>query len=91
MSIEPEVVIPDLTYANATARTADTTTHVSDGMIAFQEDTEEYWYAEVEGTSIIWHDAGNTKTVEGVIKLISSTMPVKPISTAEIQAMFASS
>ncbi len=91
LSAESEVVIPDLTYADAAARTADTTTNVSDGMVVFQEDTEEYWYAEVEGTNIIWHDVGNTKTVEGVIKLISSTMPVKPISTAEIQAMFASS
>lgn len=91
MSAKPEVVIPDLIYADAAARTADTTAHVSDGMITFQEDTEEYWYAEVEGAIIIWHDAGNTKTVEGAIKLISSTMPIKPISPAEIQAMFASS
>ena len=91
MSVEPEVVVPDLTYADATARTADTTTNVSDGMVAFQEDTEEYWYAEVDNTSIIWHDIGNTKTVEGAIKLIGSIIPVKPISTAEIQAMFASS
>lgn len=91
MSAEPDVVIPDLTYADATARTADTTTNVSDGDIAFQEDTEEYWYAEVNNTSITWHDIGNTKTVEGAIKLIGSLMPIKPISTAEIQAMFASS
>lgn len=91
MSAEPEVVVPDLTYADATARTADTTTNVSDGMVAFQEDTEEYWYAEVDDSSIIWHDIGNTKTVEGAIKLIGSIIPVKPISTAEIQAMFASS
>ena len=91
MSVEPEVVVPDLTYADATARTADTTTNVSDDMVAFQEDTEEYWYAEVNNSSIIWHDIGNTKTVEGVIKLIGSIIPIKPISTAEIQAMFASS
>lgn len=91
MSAEPEVVIPDLTYADATARTADTTTNVSDGMVAFQEDTEEYWYAEVENSSIIWHNIGNTKTVEGAIKLVGSLIPIKPISTAEIQAMFASS
>lgn len=89
MSAEPEVVIPDLTYADATARTADTTTNVSDGMIAFQEDTEEYYYAEVEGSSIVWRDIGNTKTVEGAIKLVGSLIPIKPISTAEIQAMFA--
>lgn len=89
MSAEPEIVLPDLTYADATARTADTTTNVSDGMVAFQEDTEEYWYAEVNNSSIIWHDIGNTKTVEGVIKLIGSIIPIKPISTAEIQAMFA--
>lgn len=90
MSAEPEVVIADLTYADATARTADTTTNVSDGDIAFQEDTEEYYYAEVENSSIIWHDIGNTKTVEGAIKLIGSIIPIKPISTTEIQAMFAS-
>lgn len=89
MSAEPEVVIADLTYADATARTADTTTNVSDGMIAFQEDTEEYYYAEVENSNIVWHDIGNTKTVEGAIKLIGSIIPIKPISTAEIQAMFA--
>lgn len=89
MSAEPEIVLPDLTYADATARTADTTTNVSDGMVAFQEDTEEYWYAEVNNSSILWHDIGNTKTVEGVIKLIGSIIPIKPISTAEIQAMFA--
>lgn len=89
MSEEPEVVLADLTYADVTARTADTTTNVSDGMIAFQEDTEEYYYAEVENSSIIWHDIGNTKTVEGAIKLIGSIIPIKPISTAEIQAMFA--
>lgn len=89
LSTEPEIVVPDLTYADATARTADTTTNVSDGNIAFQEDTEEYYYAEVSGTTIIWHDIGNTKTVEGVIKLIGSIIPIKPISTAEIQAMFA--
>ena len=89
MSAEPEVVVPDLTYADAAARIADTTTNVSNEMVAFQEDTEEYYYAEVSGTTIIWHDIGNTKTVEGVIKLISSIIPVKPISTTEIQAMFA--
>ena len=89
MSAEPEVVIPDLTYADATARTTDTTTNVSDGMVAFQEDTEEFWYAEVENSSIIWHNIGNTKTVEGAIKLVGSLIPIKPISTAEIQAMFA--
>ncbi|MBR6135057.1 MAG: hypothetical protein IKQ22_01030 [Clostridia bacterium] len=91
MSAEPEIVIADLTYADATARTADTTTNVSDGDIAYQEDTEEYYYAEVSGTTIIWHDIGNTKTVEGAIKLIGSIVPIKPISTTEIQAMFASS
>lgn len=89
MSAEPEIVIADLTYADATARTVDTTTNVSDGMIAFQEDTEEYYYAEVSGTTIVWHDIGNTKTVEGAIKLIGSIVPIKPISTTEIQAMFA--
>lgn len=89
MSAEPDIIIPDLTYANAAARTADTTTNVSDGMVAFQEDTEEYWYAEVNSSSITWHDIGNTKTVEGAIKLIGSVMPIKPISAAEIQAMFA--
>lgn len=89
MSAEPDIIIPDLTYANTAARTADTTTNVSDGMIAFQEDTEEYWYAEVENSSITWHDIGNTKTVEGAIKLIGSVIPIKPVSTAEIQAMFA--
>lgn len=89
MSAEPDIVVPDLTYADATARAADTTTNVSDGMIAFQEDTEEYYYAEVSGTTIVWHDIGNTKTVEGAIKLIGSIIPIKPISTAEIQAMFA--
>lgn len=88
MSEEPEVVLADLTYADATARAADTTTNVSDGMIAFQEDTEEYYYAEVENSNIIWHDIGNTRTVEGAIKLIGSIIPIKPISTAEIQAMF---
>ena len=89
MSAEPEVVLADLTYADATAREADTTTNVSDGDVAFQEDTEEYYYAEVESSSIIWHDIGNTKTIEGAIKLIGSLMPIKPISTSEIQAMFA--
>jgi hypothetical protein len=89
ISAEPEIVVPDLTYADATARTADTTTNVSDGDIAYQEDTEEYYYAEVFNTTIIWHDIGNTKTVEGAIKLIGSIIPIKPISTAEIQAMFA--
>ena len=89
MSAEPNVVVPDLTYADAAARTADTTSNVSNGDIAYQEDTEEYYYAEVSGTTIVWHDIGNTKTVEGAIKLISSVIPIKPISTAEIQAMFA--
>ena len=90
MSAEPDVVLADLTYADVAARTADTTTNVSDGDIAYQEDTEEYYYAEVKNSSIIWHDIGNTKTVEGAIKLIGSLMPIKPISTSEIQAMFAS-
>ena len=89
MSTEPEVVLADLTYATQAAREADTTTNVSDGDIAFQEDTKEYYYAEVTGSSIIWHDIGNTRTVEGAIKLIGSIIPIKPISTAEIQAMFA--
>ena len=89
MSTEPEVVLADLTYATQAAREADTTTNVSDGDIAFQEDTREYYYAEVTGSSIIWHDIGNTRTVEGAIKLIGSIIPIKPISTAEIQAMFA--
>ena len=89
LSAEPDVVIPDLIYATAAARTVDTTTNVSDGMIAFQEDTEEYYYAEVLGSTITWHDIGNTKNVEGAIKLIGSLIPIKPISTAEIQAMFA--
>lgn len=90
MTDEPDVVLADLTYADAATRTADTTTNVSDGDIAYQEDTEEYYYAEVENSSIIWHDIGNTKTVEGAIKLIGNLMPIKPISTSEIQAMFAS-
>lgn len=89
MSSEPEVVLADLTYATQAAREADTTANVSDGDIAFQEDTKEYYYAEVTGSSIIWHDIGNTRTVEGAIKLIGSIIPIKPISTAEIQAMFA--
>lgn len=89
MSAEPDIVLADLTYADATARTADTTANVSDGDIAYQEDTEEYYYAEVENSSIVWHDIGNTKTVEGAIKLIGNLMPIKPISTSEIQAMFA--
>ena len=89
MSAEPEVVLADLTYATQAAREADTTANVSDGDIAFQEDTKEYYYAEVTGSSIIWHDIGNTRTVEGAIKLIGSIIPIKPISTAEIQAMFA--
>lgn len=89
MSAEPEVVLADLTYATQVAREADTTANVSDGDIAFQEDTKEYYYAEVTGSSIIWHDIGNTRTVEGAIKLIGSIIPIKPISTAEIQAMFA--
>lgn len=89
MSSEPEVVLADLTYATQATREADTTANVSDGDIAFQEDTKEYYYAEVTGSSIIWHDIGNTRTVEGAIKLIGSIIPIKPISTAEIQAMFA--
>ena len=89
MSAEPEVVLADLTYATQAAREADTTANVSDGDIAFQEDTREYYYAEVTDSSIIWHDIGNTRTVEGAIKLIGSIIPIKPISTAEIQAMFA--
>lgn len=89
MSTEPDIIVADLTYADAAARTADTATNVSDGDIAFQEDTEEYYYAEVDNSSIIWHDIGNTKTVEGAIKLIGSIIPIKPISTTEIQAMFA--
>ena len=89
MSAEPEIVLADLTYATQAAREADTTTNVSDGDIAFQEDTKEYYYAEVTGSNIIWYDIGNTRTVEGAIKLIGSIIPIKPISTAEIQAMFA--
>ena len=89
MSAEPEIVLADLTYATQAAREADTTTNVSDGDIAFQEDTKEYYYAEVTVLGIIWHDIGNTRTVEGAIKLIGSIIPIKPISTAEIQAMFA--
>ena len=89
MSAEPEILLADLTYATQAAREADTTANVSDGDIAFQEDTREYYYAEVTGSSIIWHDIGNTRTVEGAIKLIGSIIPIKPISTAEIQAMFA--
>lgn len=89
MSAEPEIVLADLTYATQAAREADTTANVSDGSIAFQEDMKEYYYAEVTGSSIIWHDIGNTRTVEGAIKLIGSIIPIKPISTAEIQAMFA--
>ena len=89
MSAEPEIVLADLTYATQAAREADTTANVSDGDIAFQEDTKEYYYAEVTGSNIIWHDIGNTRTVEGAIKLIGSIIPIKPISTAEIQAMFA--
>ena len=89
MSAEPEIVLADITYATQAAREADTTANVSDGDIAFQEDTKEYYYAEVTGSSIIWHDIGNTRTVEGAIKLIGSIIPIKPISTTEIQAMFA--
>lgn len=89
MSAEPEILLADLTYATQAAREADTTTNVSDGDIAFQEDTKEYYYAEVTGSNIIWHDIGNTRTVEGAIKLIGSIIPIKPISTTEIQAMFA--
>ena len=89
LTTEPKVTIPDLTYANAAARLADTTTNVSDKMIAFQEDTEEYYYADVDNGVITWYDIGNTKTVEGAIILISSVIPAKPISVAEIQAMFA--
>ena len=89
MSAEPEILLADLTYATQAARVEDTAANVSDGAIVFQEDTREYYYAEVTGSNIIWHDIGNTRTVEGAIKLIGSIIPIKPISTAEIQAMFA--
>ena len=89
MSAEPEILLADLTYATQAAREEDTAANVSDGAIVFQEDTREYYYAEVTGSNIIWHDIGNTRTVEGAIKLIGSIIPIKPISTAEIQAMFA--
>lgn len=86
LSEETEVVIPDYTPADAAARLALTP---ADGDIAKQQDTEEYYYAEVSGATVTWHDIGNTKTVEGMLKLISSLTPSKPISAAEIQAMFA--
>lgn len=88
MTSEPSIIIPDHTVADATARAALTTSTVSDGDIAYQEDTEEYYYAEVESSTITWHDIGNTKTVEGAIRLVASVIPVKPITSAEIQAMF---
>lgn len=88
LTTEPDVIVPDHTVADATARAALTTSTVSDGDVAYQEDTEEYYYAEVLGAAITWHDIGNTKTVEGALKLIASIIPIKPISVAEIQAMF---
>lgn len=86
---EPDVVVPDLTYATAAARLAATTSTVSDGMIAYQEDTEEYYYADVFQGVLTWYDIGNTKTVEDAIILISSVMPSKPIPIADIRALFA--
>lgn len=88
LTTEPDIVVPDRTVANSAARLALTSSLVSDGDIVFQEDTEEYYYAEVVSTTVTWHDIGNTKTVEGAIKLIASVIPIKPITTAEIQAMF---
>ena len=86
---EPNVVVVDHTYANAVSREAATTSTVSDGDIAFQEDTEEYYYADVYNNALTWYDIGNTKTVNGSITLISSVMPSKPISITEIRALFA--
>lgn len=86
---EPDVVVPDLIYADSTARLAATTATVADGMIAFQEDTEEYYYADVFQGVLTWYDIGNTKTVEDAIILISSVMPSKPIPVADIRALFA--
>lgn len=89
LSTEHLVCIPDHSVADSTAREALTSATVSDGDYVFQEDTEEYYYTQVNGTTVVFYDIGNTKTVEGMLKLLSSVMPVKPISTAEIQAMFA--
>lgn len=86
---EPDVVVVDHTYTNAVSREAATTSNVSDGDIAFQEDTEEYYYADVYNDVLTWYDIGNTKTVNGSITLISGVMPSKPISIAEIRALFA--
>lgn len=91
LTSRPRFIIPDHSVADTTALNALTTTTVSNGDIIYQEDTEEYYYAEVSANAseIVMHDIGNTKTVEDIIKLIVSIVPVKPISIADIQAMFA--
>ena len=83
-----DFVIPDHTVADATARLALTTSTVANKDVAFQEDTQEYYYADVEDSTIVWYNIGNTRTVEGALKLIASLLPIKPISVTEIQAMF---
>ena len=81
-------IVSDHTVANETARLALTTSTVSNKDIVLQEDTQEYYYADVEDSTIVWYDIGNTRTVEGTLKLITSLLPIKPISATEIQAMF---
>lgn len=85
---QPDIIIPDHTVANATARVAMTAATVSNEDVVFQLDTEEYYCAIVDNNNISWYDIGNTKTVEGALKLLACVMPVKPISAAEIQSMF---
>lgn len=89
LSTDNRIVLPDVTVADATAREALTSADVADRDIVYQTDTQEYYYVQVDTNIVTLYDIGNTKTVEGMLKLIGSLMPVKPISTAEIQAMFA--
>lgn len=89
LSTDNRIVLPDVTVADATAREALTSADVADRDIVYQTDTQEYYYVQVDTNIVTLYDIGNTKTVEGMLKLIGSLLPVKPISTAEIQAMFA--
>lgn len=89
LSTDNRIVLPDVTVADATAREALTSADVADRDIVYQTDTQEYYYVQVDSNIVTLYDIGNTKTVEGMLKLIGSLLPVKPISTAEIQAMFA--
>lgn len=85
------MLTPDFTYATVAAMpaTGATAEGIETGDIAYVTETAKLYQATVDGSdNITWAEIGDQTTVEGAIKLLGSLTPNRPVTAAEVQALF---